>query len=100
METDLLNFRRWLFEDFKVRVSLLVPPLLEANPEMEAFDLMAAIEAAEAPIPLGPDRKAFLLDQYIVTRWAGGSDPSPLAQGCRHPRKPKVPRSRRVRVPG
>ena len=69
METDLNNIRRWLFEDFKARVAVLIPPILEQNPAMEAFDLMAAIEVSESPRPLRPDHKAFILDQYIQARW-------------------------------
>ncbi len=95
METDLTNVRRWLFEDFKARCSLFIPTLLEANPEMGAFDLMAAVEAAETPLPLGPDRRAYLLDQYLVARWAGETGPAP-APVRRRPRKPVSPATRRT----
>lgn len=92
METDLIPIRRWLFEDFKARVSLLIPPLLTGNPKMRAFDLITAIEAIEAPLPVGPERKAFLLDQYLVNRWAGETpaEPSPPR---RKPRNPVSPRA-------
>lgn len=96
METDLVNIRRWLFEDFKARAALLVPPLLKANPEMGAFDLMAAIEASEAPLPLGPERKAFLLDQYLVERWAGEAPAAVPTR--RRPRNPISPKTRKVAV--
>jgi len=89
METDLTKIRQWLFEDFKARVALLVPPLLEQNPDMEAFDLMAAIEAAEAPRPLRPDHKAFVLDQYIQARWvADQAGPRPLVRRLPRRRNP------------
>lgn len=97
METDLTNVRRWLFEDFKVRCARLVPELLEAHSEMDAFELMAAVEAAEAPVPLGAERKAYLLDQYLVARWAGETGPAP-APVRRRPRKPVSPASRRTPV--
>ena len=93
METDLIAVRRWLFEDFKVRVALLVPPLLTHNPGMEAFDLMAAIEAAEAPRPLRPDHKAFILDQYIQAKWVAPTADVPVRSrrsgtNLRRPRNP------------
>ena len=78
METDLIAVRRWLFEDFKARVAPLVPPLLTQNPDMEAFELMAAIEAAEAPRPLRPDHKAFVLDQYIQVKWVAPPAETPV----------------------
>jgi len=95
METDLIHVRRWLFQDFKARVSLLIPPLLKGNPEMRAFDLIAAVEILEAPLPLGPERKAFLLDQYLVHRWAGETPTTPVLPR-RRPRNPVSPRSTKV----
>jgi len=88
METDLTKIRQWLFEDFKARVALLVPPLLEQDPTMEAFDLMAAVETAEAPRPMGPSHKAFILDQYIQAKWVVGQT-SPPASTRRLPRRPR-----------
>jgi len=86
METDLIHIRRWLLEDFKVRVALLIPPLLEQNPWMEAFDLMAAIRVAEAPRPLRPEHQAFILDQYIQVRWTSNPGES-RRQGPRRLRR-------------
>ena len=98
METDLMNVRRWLFEDFKSRVALLVPPLLQGNPTMGACDLMAAIEIAESPRPLKPHYKAYLLDQFLVTRWAGETPPAPT-HVRRRPKNPVSPKQRRIMVP-
>ena len=77
MESDIVHFRRWLAEDFRARTAAAIPGLLNQNPGWEAFDLMAAIEASETLRPLRPDQKAFVLDQYILVRWAA-SPPAPI----------------------
>ena len=91
MENDLLQIRRWLLQDFKARASTLVPVLLAQNPTMEAFDLMAAVEATETMRPLRPEYKAFVLDQYLQVRWTANTE-SPKARrpprslrGAKHP---------------
>ena len=89
METDLINVRRWLLEDFKARVAPRVPVLLAQHPSMEAFDLMAAIELLEAPRPLRPEHKAFLLDQYLQERWAAPAE-APMRRTQRRLRRSPV----------
>jgi hypothetical protein len=69
MESDIVHFRRWQFEDFQARAAAAIPRLLAQNPQWEAFDLMAEVEARETLRPLRPDQKAFVLDQYIQARW-------------------------------
>lgn len=92
MEADLVHFRRWQFEDFQARAATLIPPLLEANAAMSALDLMAALEEIEAPVPLGPDRRAWVLDQYLVTKLVTSTAPD------RVPARPRRPLRRPARA--
>jgi hypothetical protein len=76
METDLIHVRRWLLEDFKERTAPLVREFLAQNPGWEAFDVLGAVEAAEAPRPLRAEHRAFVLDLYIQAKWAAPAEPA------------------------
>lgn len=84
-----MHVRRWLLEDFKERVTALVPSLLSQNPRWEAFDLLAAVETSEAPRPLRSEHRAFVLDLYIQAKWAAPPEPGTgrlrLRRASRHP---------------
>ena len=84
METDLIHIRRWLLEDFKERVAGMLPGLLTQNPRWEAFDLLAAVEASEAPRPLRSEHRAFVLDLYIQARWPAPANTAPGLPRPRH----------------